>query len=150
LSVALAGGIFGVVVCFIEEPSAVIIGFIGGFIIAAVYAIPVVATFGILTWTLWISRFAVATAAISGACTGILSTANLGPPGDSGLVPLAGFIGGVVPAYVTGVYWSKRRQWGYANEVATGSAWQFSLRDLFLRFTIATAVLAAWMFALTR
>jgi hypothetical protein len=150
LSVALAGGLFGIIVCFKEEPEAAIFGFIGGIIIAGVYAIPVVATFGILTWTLWLSRFAVITAAIAGACTGILSTATLaGAALDFELIPLAGCIGGGMTACITGIHSRKLRQLEYAADVAAGDTWQFSLRDLFLRFTIATAILAAWMFALT-
>jgi hypothetical protein len=136
-------------VCFKEEPEVAIWGFIGGIMIAGVYAIPVVATFAILTWTLWLSRFAVITAAISGACTGILSTSTLaGEALDFQLIPIAGCIGGVVAAFMTGIYSGKLRQWGYGSEVAMGKTWQFSLRDLFVRFTIATALLAAWMFAL--
>jgi hypothetical protein len=149
MSIALAGGLFGIIVCLMEELEAAILGFFAGIMIAGVYAIPVLATFGILTWTLWLSRFAVITAAISGACTGVLSTTMLGIPSEAELIPLAGCIGGVATACITGIYSTKLRQTRCDSEVAAGSAWQFSLRDLFLRFTIATAILAAWIFALT-
>ncbi|HEX2475186.1 MAG TPA: hypothetical protein VHK01_10585 [Lacipirellulaceae bacterium] len=151
LSVTVAGGIFGVIVAIADELGFAIIGFIAGIIVAGIYAIPIVATFGILTWTLWLSRFAVVMAAIAGTFTGILSSATLlGDPLEFESIPLAGCIGGVVTACVTGFYWRKLRQWGYGAEVAADSTWQFSLRDLFLRFTIATMILAAWMFAITR
>ncbi len=146
---ALAGGIFGVIVAIAEDPGMAIVGLIAGVIIAGIYAIPIVATFGILTWTLWLSRFAVVMAAIAGAFTGILSTAALMRDTEFELIPLAGCVGGVVTACITGFYWRKLGQWGYGSEVAAGNTWQFSLRDLFVRFTIATAILAAWMFALT-
>jgi hypothetical protein len=150
LSVAFAGGLFGMIIGFMDwGAGTAIIGFIAGIIIAGIYAIPIVATFGLLTWTLWLSQFGVITAAMAGACTGILTTATLGPPSDIELMLIPGCIGGIVTGCVTGYYWRKLRQWGYGSEAAAGSTWQFSLRDLFLRFTIATAILAAWMFALT-
>ena len=53
-----------------------------------------------------------------------------------------GAAGGYLPA---ARYWRKRE---LAECDAADGRWQFSLRDLFLRFTVASILLACWIFAI--
>jgi hypothetical protein len=52
-----------------------------------------------------------------------------------------GAFGGGVASYI---YWQKARPEGSGEII-----WQFSLRDLFIRFTVLAALIAAWSLALT-
>ena len=154
--IALSGGAFGLTIgLFIAlgeaAPSAVFIGFVAGTFLAGVWAIPIVTIVGTLAWVMGLSRFRRTPPSLAGACTGLISTGvSLGSElADATWLYLAilaagvfGAVGGYVPA---ARYWRKRE---HAECDATDDRWQFSLRDLFLRFTVASILLACWIFAL--
>lgn len=148
LSTIFAGGVFGIVVSVPNDAGEIAAGFIIGTMISAIYAVPVVATFSALTRTLWLSRFAVAMAAKSGACTGVLATLMVGNSVgfEKGQMMLAACIGGAVTGLGTFVYW-RRFRLPIDSTPPGRDSWQFSLQDLFVRFTIVSVLVALWVMA---
>jgi len=145
LGTTVAGAIFGGI-------AGSAIGLFVGLLIAGFYAVPVVATFAVLTWACWLTRYIVFTAALAGACTGLLSTSMLwdsifNTDYPSSLV-LAGCIGASISAMFTGYYWSRLDRSARSDDNRK-IGWQFSLRDMFIRFSVVTALIAAWTFALS-
>jgi hypothetical protein len=154
LGTALAGGTFGLGVGILEGGGeGILIGPIAGVLIAGAIGAPLFATIGILTWLLWLTRFRRAAPSVAGACTGIASTATLLlSSGDNILLlllvtiaALLGAIGGFLPA---AMYWNKRAPIEQLINDTHNQTWQFSLRGLFQRFTVASFLLAAWIFLL--
>lgn len=145
LGIALSGGIFGL--CLGGG-----IGFLAGLVIAGVYGLPIIATVAVLTWAFWLMRWQLISATIAGACTGIASTAlmvmSVGSPfsEDGLLIFAAGSLGGFGGGIASYIYWQKR---SLPAPIRSSIGWQFSLRDLFLRFTVLAVLIAGWSFAIT-
>jgi hypothetical protein len=149
IGVALAGSEFGMIVGLSEgDLGAAFAGFFAGMIVAGVFAVPVVITVATLSWALWLSRFALAVATLSGACTGFISSSLLfsGAPAYFSLIALATCIGGLVTGLIALPYWKKS---GHTQHYVTDHIWQYSLRDLFFRFTVLTLMVAIWSSILT-
>jgi hypothetical protein len=148
LGILLAGGIYGIIIGG-NEP---IFGFIAGIVIAAMFSLPVIVTIGVIVWAFWLNRFQISIAILVGACTGMGSSALITTSGFSGsataMILLAGLLGGAGGGFVAFLYWSshdRRPQIGRNNGAP---AWQYSLRDLFLRFTVLSVLVAAWSLAI--
>lgn len=147
VGITVAGGVFGLIAGSIP-------GLMMGPILAAVCGVPLVITFALLTWALWLSRFLPVSATLAGACTGIVSTACVWEQSflinHVPLVLLAGCIGGTVSGFVTYAYWRKRERPSHHIGGDAGVGWQYSLRDLFLRFTVVTVLIAVWSLAIAK
>jgi hypothetical protein len=135
-----AGALFGLI-------AGEILGLFFGSLIAGVVGVPVLATFAILTWALWLTRYTIATSAIAGGCTGCIATEIAWGPifsiGYVSSVILATAIGTFVTATFSGFYWFNAAR-ANEGESCTANAWQYSLRGLFLRFSVVTVLIAAW------
>ena len=134
---ALFGFIFG---CFI--------GAVIGPIIAFVCGIPVCVSMSVVTWPIWRSRYYQLSAAMSGGCTGLLSTLWTG---DYEGVPSAVWeitallIGGSGACFSAHLF-MQHTEAGYRFErSARKQVAQFSLRFLFLYITALTVVIVFWM-----
>lgn len=120
------------------------IGSISGAIIFGIISPPFICTSSILSWALWLTRFSLPLAIIAGACSGgffpILASGMLEPS----LAVVAAFAGGLFGGLAAYNY-SKKYGWPNRSSNANGkSIWQFSLRDLFLRFTAVSILIAVW------
>jgi hypothetical protein len=140
--ISLAGSLFGLVVGGMP-------GLAAGFVIACISGAPIIATAAIVTWASWLLRFHLAGATIAGACTGAISTWIVAGPRDNisevaPFVVMAGLMGAVGGGVASYIYLRARP----VKEVDS-IAWQFSLRDLFIRFTVLAALIAVWSLALT-
>jgi hypothetical protein len=132
----IAGGVFGL--CF-------------GPVFAGVFGVPVIVSFAFITWAFWLTRFTVLMAALAGGCTGFIATAltwvsifETDFPTSLLLASLIGALGGGTSA---GWYWTKYPHGHSGNAADDPSAWRYSLRDLFFRFTIVVLLVACWTFA---
>jgi hypothetical protein len=147
LGITAAGGLFGLIAGSIP-------GLFLGPIIAGVFAVPIVLTFALLTWAFWLSRYSFATATLAGASTGIMSAATAWDPVfDLEYIPsmvLAGAIGATVSGLFTGWYCHHVGQWNERIHMKSDVIWRYSLSDLFLRFTVVTALIAVWTFLITQ
>jgi hypothetical protein len=148
LGISLSGGLFGVVLGGLERDPGAIVGFVAGFLIAGIVSVPVILTIAALAWTFWLSRFQILFAVMSGACTGVISSAPIAlamlSTEATRFIILAGCIGGCGGGFAAYFFWAsddRRQQIGVNDEPLR---WQFSLRDLFLRFTVLAVVIAAW------
>lgn len=158
LGIALSGGAYGftigIFLAFDERPSepvaVVPVALVAGTIVAGAWAALIIVNFTVLTWITGLSRFRLASPSFAGACTGMIAAAWLFRESPWAawmhwltlVAGVFGAAGGYLPA---ARYWRKRK----LVEPDDGDGrWQFSLRDLFLRFTAASVLLACWIFAL--
>jgi len=139
LATAVAGGVFGLI-------EGLDLGLIAGPFIAAFFAIPIIISAAIVTWALWLSRFGPLMAGIAGALTGLISTSLVVGSDSTGSLVLAACIGGLVPLSATWQFCPRTSESQY--ERTRARRWQYSLRDLFLRFAVIAAVIAAWALAI--
>lgn len=154
--ITVSGGAFGLlagILLAVEERESVglsLLGGVAGIILAAFIGAPVVINMAIVSWLLWLSRFHRTMSALAGASTGMISTAMLFR-GDRSVIAyqwqllvitagVIGALGGYAPARW---YWSKRIRAGTPEQGNSG--WQFSLGDLFVRFTVASLLLLVWI-----
>lgn len=139
-----AGGLYGILIGG-NEP---IFGFVAGIVIAAVVSVPVIISIAVLAWAFWLSRFQIALTTLTGACTGIASstpfTFEIYPNAAIPLILIAGCLGGVGGGLAAFMYWSVHTKRLEIRDDDTLGVWQYSLRDLFLRFTVLTILIAAW------
>ncbi|MFO0788111.1 MAG: hypothetical protein U0805_01550 [Pirellulales bacterium] len=153
--ITVSGGVFGFlagILMVIEERESIgltVLGSVAGIIVAAFFGAPVVVNVAVVGWLFWLSRFHRVMPALAGASTGMISTAMLFY-GNRGLIAyewqvlaiiagVIGALGGYVPARW---YWRKRVSPGALHQGSSG--WQFSLGDLFVRFTVASVLLLVW------
>jgi hypothetical protein len=142
VGIILAGATFGFFTAFG-------IGAIPGAVIAGVVSTPFTCTCAVPSWALWLTRFSVVFAAIAGACTGAISTVYVW--GSLLILPaetaafLAAIVGGLGGGGLA-CYYSIRYGWPNcpSDANARNIFWQFSLRDLFLRFTAVSVLIAVW------
>lgn len=134
LGTVLAEGIWGL---WLAGPT----GFARGCWFAGIIAIPVFAVVAVLTWCLWLSKYRILAAFVAGGATGgVLGGAALSRSWMSFAIPgVAGALGGVLGG---GLHWLGTSARMPETETKR-NAWQFSMRDLFLRLTVLALLLAA-------
>jgi len=141
LGAVAAGGLFGLLAVDFG-------GLVLGVIIAGVFGVPVVLTFVVLTWALWLPRFSIAVAALAGACIGLLSMAIIPLPlfflSFAASFVLAACFGAIGSGISANLYSKKLRVTSASNEHAANFVWRFSPRDLMLRSTVVSAAIAIW------
>src|SRR5262249_26983628 len=142
----LAGGVFGMLLAQIP-------GFLAGSIIAGMYSAPIAITIALLMWAFWLTRYQLAAGILVGVLTGALSTfflmSGFGSRGELIALPvIAGLLGGLGSWLATFFYRKKRRRLIQPMQATTAS-WQFSLKDLFIRFTVLSILAAAWSLAIS-
>jgi len=105
----------------------------------------------IVTWAFWLTRITVLMAALAGSSTGFVATALTW---DSILLMeyrtslmLATIIGALGGGAGAGLQWRKYRRERASDASNIASTWRYSLRELFFRFMIVTAVIASWTLA---
>jgi hypothetical protein len=161
LGTAVSGGLFGVAMMLMAAPSALpffFVPLIVGFFVAGFWAIPFLGTVAVVTWAFWLSRFRMLAAAVAGGWTGVMASCFVlgglysGPlgPGSTdsgglnyGYVILAGVFGAVgCPLFI---YWFGRKIF-FKNKKrgASNAPWQFTLRDLFVHFTVLAVLISLW------
>lgn len=162
LAIALSGSCYGVAVLLelaTEGPGLGVVIFffipmIVGFFIAGIFAVPFLLTVAVVTWGLWLSRFRMFAAAIAGGWTGVMAARSVfGDPGwgwgrgPINPVILAGVFGAVgCPLFI---YLFERRYKRKDKEDAPPAPWQFTLRDLFVHFTVLAVLISLWSWYFT-
>jgi MFS family permease len=149
LGTSIAGSAFGVTVGILQDiwnPIAILLAVIAGFFIAGIFAIPYLLTASIATWAFWFFRFRLITAAVAGGWTGVVATRLvLGGTGGigNGTVILAGVFGAVGCPLFAYLFTRKmfRRD---KDRDAPPMPWQFTLRDLFVHFTVLAVLISLW------
>lgn len=153
---SFAGGIFGVLVAgyaVLLGGQAIggsadvfflgmLLGLIYGFVLAGVCSIPILSTTAVLTWAVWISRFRIVSAAIGGGITGITATLLFDSLQLTLPILLAGALGAAGAGLAGRIHDTKM---ALRLKVVEHRAWQFTLRDLFLRMTVLATTLALWL-----
>jgi hypothetical protein len=139
--IIVAGAVFG----SLQFPIA---GTVAGAFIAAFLAPPFVMSAVILTWACWLSRLAVLTAAAAGAATGVFATAMtwdsvFAMEFEIALV-WAGFIGGLGGVFGGAIYMRRYPLPRTGESTKEQDIWRYSLRDLFVRFTVVSMLVAGW------
>jgi hypothetical protein len=137
LGISASGGTFGLVVATGDPAGAVI-----GSIIAGVVGAAVVVTIGVITWAFWLLRYRIVWSIVAGVLSGVIPALPL--PLNELAITVAGIFGGVGGGLAGYLYWKNRPPFDSSRAVDPSAAWQFSLRDLFVRFTVVTALIAAW------
>jgi hypothetical protein len=158
LGIALSGGAYGftigIFLAFEERASATVafalIALVAGTILAALWAALIVVNVTVLAWITGLSRLRRTSPSFAGACTGMIAAVWLFRESTWGgwmhlLTVVAGVFGAAGGYFPAARYWRKRE---LAEPDALDRRWQFSLRDLFLRFTVASILLACWVFAI--
>jgi hypothetical protein len=148
LGIITAGGIYGILSETIVGGNEPIVCFVVGLIIAGVCSVPVAITIALLAWSFCLFRFQATLATLIGGFTGILSSTPiaLAYPNTNPvvLVVLAGCLGGCGGGLAAVAYWRVAgRAPSFARECNLPD-WQFSLRDLFWRFTVSAMLVFAW------
>jgi len=154
--IAAAGGIFGFCIGLLDNPTQAeigeaIAGLIAGPVIAVIFAVPIVLAVAIFAWAFWLLRYAVVWSSVCGAITGIMSYTWTGLdramqfPANWAVI-LAGIIGAVVPLFFASFYRKKRHAFYLSASGPANAKWHYSLRDLFVRFTVVTVLIAVICF----
>jgi hypothetical protein len=157
LGIVLTGAGFGFYLGFMRNP---IMGLIFGTVFAGIAAFPVLVTVAIATWALWLSRFRLITAGIAGAMTLFASVKFVEMPGLDfkdltwifgrlNGVELAAIISGAVGSSLFGYLFCRGLTPARKNDINSLKHWQFSLRDLFVHFTILAVMISLWTWLFT-
>lgn len=144
--IVLAGGVFGMFL-------AAIPGFVIGAMVAGIYGAPIALTIALLTWALWLTRYQIVAGTVAGVLSGVLSTLFLMLDSASteemiGLPLIAGCLGGL-GSWLTTFFYQKKRGRFFQPTDSTTASWQFSLKDMFVRFTMVSMLAAAWSLAVS-
>lgn len=151
LGTAVSGGVFGVALMLLMVPVAAaffLAPLIVGFFIAGCWAIPFLGTVAIVTWGFWLTRFRMITAAVAGGWTGVMASRAVFTdsfPGSQYFDPifLACVFGAVGCPLFT--YWFGRKIFSRNKKrEAPDAPWQFTLRDLFVHFTVLAVLISLW------
>jgi hypothetical protein len=118
-----------------------------------VVGVPITFTFAVLTWAFWLTRYAPFVAMVTGASTGAIATSatwvsvfGLDNVTSIMLAAVLGGLGGWVA-----MLWRRKQLAEMALESDTDDAvWQYSLRDLFWRFTVVAVLVAMWSLVIGR
>jgi hypothetical protein len=136
-----------------------IAGCLIGAIIAACFGLPILLSIAIVSWACWLLPYSYLPAGIAGAVTGAISTAvtwdailmsDFTIPDFTWAVMTAACIGGAVPSLATWFFLRWQRQFAQNSDAIRDIHWQYSLRDLFVRFTLIAALVAAWTIAIAK
>jgi hypothetical protein len=161
LAIALSGSLYGLAVLVLlatEGPGLGVLIFffiplIVGFFIAGVFAVPFLLTVAVTTWGLWLSRFRMLAAAIAGGWTGVMAARSVFGHSGGGRWPvdpvaLAGIFGAVGCPLL--VYLLGRRYFFFKRKNdAPPTPWQFTLRELFVHFTVLAVLISLWSWYFT-
>ena len=157
LGTAVAGGCFGLFVGFLGHGLQ---GLFFGFMFAAIAAFPILVTVAIATWGLWLSRFRSITAAIAGAMTGFAAVKFVEMPGLNfsdltwifgrlNSIEIAALLCGAIGSPLFGYLFCRGLIPGGKNGGDFRKPWQFTLRDLFVHFTILAVLISLWTWLFT-
>ena len=145
----MAGGVFGfVVACRFGGLGDGMLGSFVGAIYASIVGVPTIGAVALVSWCFWLSRFRVAMGVLAGGLTGIVATLSIGPspPGDYWVdLAMAGFLGTLGGGLAGRLYHSPSKSQAL-HQISRQQPWRFTLRDLFIRVTVISAVLAACVF----
>jgi hypothetical protein len=145
LGTGLAGGVFG----FFLESFA---GYFIGAILAALYSIPMQFSAAILSWALWLARFRIGFATLSGGLTGVSATVLTLPASLYGslaaLAAIAGVLGTLGAGFFTRWMTFKTSVGRELHTAAKAHKWQFSLGSLLAHYTVVCMPLAFWILAI--
>jgi len=145
-----AGGVFGFLVgCSTAHPAACILGLGFGVVFASMYGAFTIANVAIVTWCFWLSRYRVLMGCLAGGLTGVIATLftiGAGPWLSTwGSLALAGLLGTLGGGLAGRSHHSRAKAQGL-YQPPQQHRWRFTLRDLFLRVTVISALLAAYVF----
>lgn len=157
LGIALAGGCFGFFLGFMGSG---VQGLAFGFFFSGIAAFPVLVTVAVATWALWLSRFRLIAAAIAGAMALFASVKFVEMPGLefkdftwifgrlNGL-EIAAMVSGAGGSSLFGFLFCRGLTPDGKKGVDSPKPWQFSLRDLFVHFTILALLISLWTWLFT-
>jgi hypothetical protein len=130
-----------------ERPAILLIGSL----LVGSFGIPIVSTIAIATWAFWLSRFRVYTASLAGGLTCVLSYVFSLREAHSDVgecwvyVLQIAFCGAVgCPLFA---YWPHRFFLGEIKRQEYQTPWQFTLKDLLVRFTVLAVLISIWVSA---
>ncbi|NQT14302.1 MAG: hypothetical protein HQ582_16215 [Planctomycetes bacterium] len=144
MGTTIYGGVFGLIVRFAQP-----VGALDGFVHAGFFGAPLFVGVAAMGWAMWISRGRVVLAGLAGGLTGFFTVWWGFPPDAFGfmhiiaalpLIILMGMVGGVTGGRL---YQTVSRSRGQRRGMSDRGVWQFTLRDLFLRFTVLAILLSA-------
>lgn len=147
----VAGGLFGfLIACGTDGLDTAPLGFLFGLVYAGFFGALIIANVAFVTWFLWLSRFRVVMGFLAGGLTGVIATlvlaSDLSPTMASALIPTAwaGLLGALGGGLAGG--WSHLRAKAQKlYQVAQHNRWRFTLRESFIRVTVVSALLAAYV-----
>ena len=156
LGTAVAGGCFGLY----GHLWGKWLGLFFGFMFAGIAAFPILLTIAIATWGLWLSRFRLFMAALAGGMTGVASMKFVEMPslnfsdmtwifGRINLWELAAAFCGAVACPLFGYLFCRGLIPRDKNGGDSRKPWQFTLRDLFVHFTILAVAISLWTWLFT-
>ena len=139
----------GMGVGFLESVAIAFYGAMVGGLLTSVFGALAIANVAIVTWCFWLSRLRLALGSIAGGLSGFLATLMYSldhPPwvetcGISALAGCLGTIGGGLGGHLYG--WAKARD--RLAQASRQYRWHFTLRDLFIRVTVISALLAVYV-----
>jgi hypothetical protein len=157
LGSAVAGGCFGFFVGFMGSGA---LGLFFGFMFAGIAAAPILVTVSIAAWAFWLTRFRLISAAIAGVLTGFASAKFVEMPGlnFSDMTWIFGRMNyseasaalcGAVACPLFGYLFCRGMIPHCKNGVKSRKLWQFTLRDLFVHFTVLAVLISLWSWLFT-
>ncbi len=155
LGTAAAGGVFGFL--FGCSSGSLGNGFLGlgvGFVFASILGVFAIANMLVVAWCFWSFRFPAVLGGLTGGLAGFLASVIADLPEFTGeplaaswkWLALAGLLGAVGGGLAGGWYDSRAKSQGL-HPVFRQHRWRFTLRDLFIRIAVISALLAAYVFA---
>ena len=149
LGTTTAGGIFGILTGgAVGLSDGVLVNGVAGLflgaILAGVVGAPIHFTMAVMTWVLWLSRFSAAMSGIAGAMTGIVAASVVFGWQSYLPVALAALSGGLGGALGGGLYRAKFARRPDVHDAQAAPRWQFSIRELLLRFAVLAALISGW------
>lgn len=150
----VAGGAFGFLAgCSGGGLEGGIFCSVAGVVFASMYGGFTIVNVAFVTWCFWLSRFRVVMGGLAGGLTGVLSTPSLSSGvsliGSWKWLALAGLLGTLGGGLAGGWCHSRAKARGL-DQVSQQHRLRFTLRDLFIRVTAISALLAAYVFVVNR
>jgi len=141
----VAGGAFGFSVgCWEDGLASGVVCQVFGVVLASILGAFTIANVAFVTWCFWLSRFRVVMGFLAGGLTGVIATLSpsSGPPLSASwkvlaLAGLFGTLGGGLAGRRCHTREAMPR--GFLQR-----PWRFTLRDLFIRITVISALLATY------
>jgi hypothetical protein len=143
----VAGGVFGFLVgCWGDGPAVGGFCLIVGVVLAGMFGGFTIANVAFVTWCFWLSRFRVLMGGLAGGVTGVIATLSvigwMSPIDSWTWLAVAGVFGTLGGGLAGGRFHARER----LPEVFLQHPWRFTLRDLFIRITVISALLATYVF----